>query len=111
RESGDFVGCCGLRRWAYTPADVDFELGFHIVPRCWGYGLASEAARGALDYAWRVLRLAKVYAGHHPDNHASRRILEKLGFRFLEDVFYEPTGRLHPSYVHNRPLTSGAAGV
>jgi len=92
-----------LRRWAYTPDEANFELGFHIVERGWGQGFATEAAQGALDYAWRELRLTKVYAGHHPDNRASRRILDKLGFTFLETVFYEPTGLLHPSYVCQRP--------
>ena len=29
--------------------------------------------------------------------------LEKLGFTLVETVFYEPTGRLHPSYVCARP--------
>jgi [ribosomal protein S5]-alanine N-acetyltransferase len=103
RTSGDFVGCGGLRRWVYTPAEANFELGFHLVKRCWGQGFATEAAQGALDYGWRELRLSKVYAGHHPDNHASQRILARLGFTFLETVFYAPTGLMHPSYVCTRP--------
>ena len=70
--------------------------------RCWGKGFASEAALGVLNYGWRKLRLSKVYAGHHPDNRASQRILEKLGFKFLENVFYEPTGLMHPSYIRKR---------
>jgi RimJ/RimL family protein N-acetyltransferase len=37
----------------YTPAETNLELGFHIVQRCWGRGFATEAAEGALDYAWR----------------------------------------------------------
>src|SRR5947209_4185527 len=72
RNGGGFVGCCGLRPWVYTPAEPNFELGFHIVQRCWRQGFATEAARGALDYGWRELRLAKLYAGHHPDNRASQ---------------------------------------
>jgi [ribosomal protein S5]-alanine N-acetyltransferase len=106
RDGGGFVGCCGLRPWVSTPAETNFELGFHIVQRCWGKGFATEAARGALDYGWRELHLVKIYAGHHPDNHASRHILERLGFKFFDNVFYEPTGLLHPSYVCNRPNRS-----
>jgi RimJ/RimL family protein N-acetyltransferase len=41
----------------------------------------------------------EIDAGHHPDNHASRHIVEKLGFTFLETVFYAPAGLLHPSYL------------
>jgi ribosomal-protein-alanine N-acetyltransferase len=103
RIGGDFVGCCGLRPWIYTPGDPNFELGFHIVKSGWGKGFATEAALGALGYGWVKMRLSKVYAGHHPANRASRGILAKLGFRFLENVFYEPTGLMHPSYTCQRP--------
>jgi [ribosomal protein S5]-alanine N-acetyltransferase len=49
RSSGDFVGCSGLRPWVHTPDEPSFELGFHIVKRCWGKGFASEAALGVLN--------------------------------------------------------------
>ena len=102
-----FVGCGGLRHWVYTPGERNFEVGFHVVKSCWGSGFATEAARGALEYAWHKSRLSKVYAGHHPDNRASRRILEKLGFEFIGTVSYEPTGLMHPSYVRERPEPAG----
>jgi ribosomal-protein-alanine N-acetyltransferase len=82
-RNGDFVGCGGLRPWVYTPGEADFEVGFHLVKRCWGKGFGTEAALGALEYAWEELELSKVYAGHHPDNRASERILTKLGFECL----------------------------
>ena len=71
-RNGGFVGCGGLRSWVYTPGEPNFEVGFHLVKSCWGIGLATEAARGVLEYAWHRSRLSKVYAGHHPDNRASR---------------------------------------
>jgi len=112
-RNGDFVGCGGLRPWIYTRGAADFEVGFHIVRRRWGKGFGMEAAQGALDYAWEKLRLSRVYAGHHPDNRASEKILKKLGFEFIENVFYKPTGLMHPSYVciapTPRPNTSTSA--
>ena len=101
-RNGDFVGCGGLQPWVYTPSEADFEVGLHLVKRCWGKGLATEAALGILDYGWGELQLSKVYAGHHPDNRASQRILEKLGFTLAQNVYYEPTGLMHPSYVCKR---------
>ena len=68
-----------------------------------GQGFGTQAALGALEYAREKLQLSKVYAGHHPDNHASEKILKKLGFEFIENVFYEPTGLMHPSYVCKAP--------
>jgi RimJ/RimL family protein N-acetyltransferase len=102
-RNGDFVGCGGLRPWVYTRSEADFEVGFHLVKRCWGKGFGTEAAQGALEYAWEKLQLSKVYAGHHPDNRASEKILKKLGFEFIENVFYEPTGLMHPSYICRAP--------
>jgi RimJ/RimL family protein N-acetyltransferase len=99
RGTSGFVGCAGLRPWVYTRDEQNFEVGFHLTRRCWGQGFATEAACGVLDYAWRKLRRSKVYAGHHPDNRASGRILKKLGFEFIETIFYEPTGLMHPSFV------------
>jgi [ribosomal protein S5]-alanine N-acetyltransferase len=99
-----FIGCAGLRPWVYTAGEANLEVGFHLARRAWGNGLATEAARGVLDYAWHRLQLPKVYAGHHPDNRVSRRILvENLGFTFIGDAFYEPTGLMHPSYVCEQP--------
>jgi [ribosomal protein S5]-alanine N-acetyltransferase len=98
-RNGDFVGCAGLRPWIYTPNEGKFEVGFHLVKPCWGKGFGTEAALGALEYAWEKFHLSEVYAGHHPDNRASERILKKLRFEFIEEVFYEPTGLMHPFYV------------
>ena len=102
-RNGEFVGCGGLRPWLYTPGEANFEVGFHLVKRCWGKGFATEAAFGALEYAWEKLRLSRVYAGHHPHNRASEKILKELGFEFTGNVFYEPTGLMHPSYVCKAP--------
>ena len=70
---------CGLlkRDWL---ADVD--LGFAFLPRFWARGYAREAASGVLAHAWAALGLTRIVAITSPDNAASIRLLEKLGFRF-----------------------------
>ena len=101
RADGGFVGCCGLKICPYEggPDAAELELGFHLVPDMWGRGLATEAARAVAHVAFDQLRAARVFAGHHPENAASRAVLTKLGFRFVRDVLFEPTGLLHPLYV------------
>jgi hypothetical protein len=37
-RNGEFVGCGGLRPWLYTPGEANFEVGFHLVKRCWARG-------------------------------------------------------------------------
>jgi RimJ/RimL family protein N-acetyltransferase len=99
-DSGEFVGCCGLRPYpSGEPATTVYELGFHLRPQFWGQGLAMEAARAVIDHAFDSLSAASLFAGHHPDNTSSARLLEKLGFRYYHHEFYAPTGLNHPSYV------------
>jgi ribosomal-protein-alanine N-acetyltransferase len=95
-----FVGCCGIR--PYDPSTHMYEIGFHLVPRCWGRGLAVEAAQGVMAYAFKNLSVAWLFAGHHPDNIVSPHVLKKLRFLYTHDEFYAPTGLMHPSYRINR---------
>ncbi|ABF42551.1 GCN5-related N-acetyltransferase [Candidatus Koribacter versatilis Ellin345] len=92
-ESGEFVGCCGLR-----PYENIYELGFHLRPEFWGKGLAEEAGRAVIQYAFNVMQVKELFAGHHPDNRPSWRVLEKLGFIYVGDEIYPPTGLMNPGY-------------
>ena len=101
RETGDFIGCCGLKPFDSGPAV--FELGFQLLPRFWGKGYAQEASRAAIAFAFRPLNASALVAGHHPENLPSRRTLEALGFRYTHDVHYPPTGLMHRLYRLDRP--------
>ena len=95
-EDGQHLGCAGLR--PYRTPDV-FELGVHLLPEFWRQGLAEEAARAVIQFAFSDKGATAVFAGHHPDNETSRRLMKKLGFQFTHEELYPPTGRLHPSYI------------
>ncbi len=97
RSTNDHVGCCGLR--AYELSQNVFEIGFHIRSDHWRRGFATEAALGVMDYAFKVLSVKGLFAGHHPHNKASQHMLLKLGFRYTHDEYYAPTGLHHPSYM------------
>lgn len=91
---GRHVGCAGLR-----PREPGVhELGFHLRAEHWGQGFALEAARAVIAHAFDVLGATALFAGHHPDNTASRRTLLRLGFVHTHDEPYGPTGLDHPSY-------------
>jgi len=96
-----FVGCCGLRP-RHEAAGI-MELGFHLCARHWGHGYAKEAARAMIGFAFDTVGASALFAGHHPENHRSRRLLETLGFRHTHDEPYAPTGLDHPSYLLAKP--------
>lgn len=95
-SSSQLIGCCGIR--PFKDEDRSYELGFHLRRIYWGMGYASEAAKAVINYSFSVLNADKIYAGHHPENMASGRILTKLGFKYIGKNFYKPTGLYHPSY-------------
>jgi len=94
------VGCAGLRP---CPAMKNtWELGYHLHPRFWGQGLATEAAFAVLAHAFSSSSVEAIFAGHHPSNEASRRVLGKVGFEYVGDEFYAPSGVVEPIYVLRR---------
>jgi [ribosomal protein S5]-alanine N-acetyltransferase len=95
--TGEHVGCCGLR--PYKSEQGVYEIGVHVRRYYWGQGYAPEATRAVMEHAFKTLGVEALFAGHNPANAASRRVLEKLGFRYTHDEFYPPTGLNHPSYM------------
>lgn len=58
-----------------------FELGYILGRSHWRNGYVYEAATLALNFAFENLNARRVMADTDPDNVASIRMLEKLGFR------------------------------
>ncbi|QHL87021.1 GNAT family N-acetyltransferase [Nibribacter ruber] len=79
KEDQAAMGLCGLVQREYLPGP---DLGYAFLPGFGGKGYATEAAQGVLTYAREELKIPRLLAMTLPDNHASIRLLEKLGFRF-----------------------------
>jgi [ribosomal protein S5]-alanine N-acetyltransferase len=99
-ETGGHVGCCGLQ--PHDPAERIYELGFQLRVAFWGRAFAREAAGAVVARAFTTLGIDGLYAGHHPENQASRRVLRRLGFHYTHDEFYPPTGQIEPCYLLSR---------
>jgi RimJ/RimL family protein N-acetyltransferase len=57
------------------------EVGYFIDPAFWGQGFATEALGALSTYGFDRLGFTEIRAEIDPDNAASLRVLEKLGFR------------------------------
>jgi ribosomal-protein-alanine N-acetyltransferase len=55
-------------------------LGFKIAEYEQGKGLMSEAIRASIKYVFGTLNLHRISANYMPHNHASAKVLEKIGF-------------------------------
>ena len=93
RREGEDIGFCGLREFDDPP---QVEILYALLPAHWHQGLATEASREVLRYAFEELGLDRVYAGADPPNETSFRVMERLGMTFdsrrvihgLEAVYY-----------------------
>ena len=72
---GSVVGCVGFG----LEHDGTPEIGYWVGREHWGDGLATEAVRRLVRHLFADLGFERVWASTHPDNPASRRVLEKAG--------------------------------
>jgi ribosomal-protein-alanine N-acetyltransferase len=77
-ESGEMIGTVGLLRFDFEHRRA--EVGYEIARRFWGQGLTPEATAAVIRFGFSVMNLHRIEAGVLPGNHASVRVLEKLGF-------------------------------
>ncbi|MFZ0392430.1 MAG: GNAT family N-acetyltransferase [Terracidiphilus sp.] len=106
REDGRHVGVCGLRPW--KPGVP--ELGFHLRPEFWRLGLGFEAATAVIRHGFDQFGATAIFAGHHPENAASRKLLLKLRFQYAGEEIYPPSGMLEPTYLLRPADVSGEVG-
>jgi ribosomal-protein-alanine N-acetyltransferase len=86
------VGMCGLLKRDFLDHP---DLGYALLARHGGKGYAFEAASATLAHARSTLKLGPLHALTAPENPASIRLLDKLGFRF-ERMINAP-GQAEPS--------------
>lgn len=78
RASGVAIGDSGL----LVLKDYGWvDLGFRFAKPYWGKGLATEVASAWVHAAFEELGLTRLGAFANPENRASIRVLEKLGFK------------------------------
>jgi RimJ/RimL family protein N-acetyltransferase len=108
RRTGRLVGLCGFvpalgpfaqLPSASSPADApvsarlystEFGLYYALSPERQREGLATEATRVMIDYAFRQLLLKRIVATTTHDNAASIRVMEKVGMRIERNTRPEP---------------------
>ncbi len=90
RPAGPLIGTFVF--WHLRPEHYRAEIGYMLAPAWWGQGVMVEVATAVLDFGFTNMALHSVDAQIDPDNLASRRLLEKLGFvqeaYFREDYFH-----------------------
>lgn len=92
RDGGAFVGSCGIFRRGRdlgSAFDPYPEAGWIVARPHWGKGYASEAMEAVIKWGMGELGMTRIVAIIDPDNAASLRIAEKLGFAEIDRVDYK----------------------
>ncbi len=77
--SGNAIGDAGPM---YFPEIQNFELGYRLLPEYWQQGLATEIATAWVQHCQYQFALKTLIGFTHPENRASIRVLNKVGFQF-----------------------------
>ncbi len=88
------IGFAGLK---YLEDLDEVDLGYRLVQKHWGKGLATEAAKACLKLGFETLMLKKIIAMVLPENNSSIRVLEKVGFQFEKEIIED--GMLAKQYM------------
>lgn len=82
-EDHRLLGWCGLNVLDETG---ETEVLYLLDKVYWGKGLATEAVRKSIEYGFSFIQLPMIIGLVHPDNLASKRVLEKAGLRYNKRV-------------------------
>jgi ribosomal-protein-alanine N-acetyltransferase len=77
---GELIGSISL--FDLDPDSESAEIGYSLGSRWWNQGLATEAVRAVIRFAFGEVGLHRIQATCHPDNKASERVMQKNGMRF-----------------------------
>ena len=94
-----FAGYCGLVRREVDGAK-EIEVGYAIARNAQGRGVATEAARACMNYAFTTLGEERVISLIRPDNLPSHRVAERNGMAVEKET--EFVGLTHLVYAARR---------
>lgn len=80
KSTGEFVGWFSLKP---LPGFNDIEIGYRLMRRHWGQGLATEGASRMARVGFEEFKLEKIVAVTAPANFPSQKVLKKIGMKYL----------------------------
>ncbi|MEK7193961.1 MAG: GNAT family protein [Patescibacteria group bacterium] len=89
RKTKELLGCVGLHKVRWDNKNA--EIGYWLNKNFRGQGIMSEAVNLVLKFAFKKLKLHRVWAGVFADNPFSQRVLKKSGFKkegFLREAHF-----------------------
>lgn len=89
KSTGNFVGWSGLKYEEHIRPFGYYDLGYRLLHKYWGQGVATETGLASLKYGFEVLQLQEVNGAAEIPNIASNRVLEKCGLSLTNTFEFE----------------------
>ena len=91
KETGEFIGWSGIK---FITREINnhkdfYEIGYRFIEQHWGKGYATESGKAFIDHAFNIMKVDALYAYADEGNENSRKILEKLGLKYINSFEYE----------------------
>jgi len=110
---GNFIGRAGLHPFSIEDQE-EIILSYALMPEYWNKGFATEMAESLIKIGFEQLEFESIVCFTQPTNKASRRVIEKSGFKHektilektgpfkdIELIFYRLTKNMHNQNVEN----------
>lgn len=92
KSTNQLIGLCGLNPYKANEPEIEWKIGAPY----WGKGYATELGKQMIKDAFATADIKGIYGMAQPGNIASRKVLEKIGMKYLgnrifrnnENAFY-----------------------
>lgn len=85
KENGELIGEIS----AFKAENKRYELGYNIAKKCWRKGYTTEALKCVMKYLINEVGIKNFKASHAISNPASGAVMQKAGFKYVKDDYYE----------------------
>ena len=89
KSTGRLIGIIG---YGALDEGAPLHLGYWIGEPFWGQGYATEAAQSTVDFVFSSTPIERLTAAARITNPASRRVLVKCGFQFVDQGMIQSRG-------------------
>ena len=86
KETGELIGSGGI---VYNSERDVWVIGYNIKADQWGHGYAVEAIQGLIEHVRKTRPVNAIEGQFAVENDKSRRVMEKLGMKYVGDSEYE----------------------
>lgn len=90
KENDKIIGTCGFFNW--SKKDCRAEIGYELDNDYWNKGIMTEVVGVLIWFGFSELKLNRIEAHFNPENFASEKVLNKVGFKkegLLRDYSFE----------------------